>query len=74
MAKLGNKLKKEGLPKEVKNGKSYSFTRYNLIKIFWNYYNNSNSEVWGLLLKALEEYPLLDDIFIAIATLREVWC
>lgn len=73
MAKLGNKLKKEGLPKEVKNDKSYSFTRYNLIKIFWNYYNNSNSEVWGLLLKALEEYPLLDDIFIAIATLREVF-
>lgn len=41
MAKLAKQLKQEGLSNTVKNDKSYIFTRYNLIKIFWNHINIS---------------------------------
>lgn len=71
MAKLAKQLKQEGLPDKVKNDKSYIFTRYNLIKIFWNP-EDISKELLNLLNNILEEYPLLDDVFLSIATLREV--
>jgi Transposase and inactivated derivatives len=70
MAKLAKQLKQEGLPNTVKGDKSYIFTRYNLIKIFWNHINTSK-ELWSVN-RISEDHPLLDDIFLSIATLREV--
>lgn len=71
LAKLANELKKEGLPNEVGNEKQYIFTRYNLIKIFWNYSDNT-SELYSILKLILDKYPMLDEVFLAIALLREV--
>ncbi|GKU27237.1 hypothetical protein CFOLD11_40640 [Clostridium folliculivorans] len=70
IAKLAGQLKKEGLPKEFKD-KPYIFTRYNLIKIFWNHYNTT-SEVYSILASIVDNCPLLDEVFMSIATLREV--
>lgn len=71
MAKLAKQIKQEGLPDKIKNDKSYIFTRYNLIKIFWHA-ADTPKELWSLLNNVLKEYPLLDDVFLSIATLREV--
>lgn len=71
IAKLAGQLKKEGLPKDVNDKKPYIFTRYNLIKIFWNHCDTT-SEVYCILARILDNYPLLDEVFMSIATLREV--
>ncbi|MEQ8199524.1 MAG: ISL3 family transposase [Clostridiaceae bacterium] len=72
MAKYANSLKKEGLPTEVKENKVYIFTRFNIIKTFWNYAENT-PDSFEILNHILEKYPLLDDLFLAISTLKEVF-
>jgi transposase len=72
LAKYANSLKKQGLPDKVKESKCYLFTRFNLIKIFWNY-ATTTSDSFKILNSTLNEYPLLDTLFLAIASLREVF-
>lgn len=65
-------MKKEGLPNEIKENKKYLFTRFNLIKIFWNY-TSTTTDLFKILNFTLEKYPLLDKVFLSIACLREVF-
>lgn len=72
LAKYASDLKKKGLPKEEVKTKSYMFTRFNLMKIFWNF-QNTDVKVFKMLNSTLENYPLLDNIFTAVATLKDVF-
>lgn len=72
LAKYANALKKEGLPQGMKTAKSYIFTRFNLMKIFWNF-ENSTTDLFKLLASIINDFPLIDNIFMAIATLKYVY-
>lgn len=72
LAKYANSLKKEGLPSEVKERKIYIYNRFNLIKIFWNY-ETIDTDVFKILTLVLEEFPQLDSLFLAIASLKQVF-
>lgn len=71
-AKYANTLKREGLPETSTTIKSYIFTRFNLMKLFWNF-ENAATNVFKLLDYALEDFPIIEDIFMAIDTLKEVY-
>lgn len=72
LAKYANALKKSGIIEKFVDGKSYTFTRFNLMKIFWNHDKNTKS-TFRLLTYILDDYPLLDYIFLAAATFKEVF-
>ena len=72
LAKYANTLKKEGLPEEVITTKNYIFTRFNLMKIFWNF-EDTSADVFKLLSSVLDNFPLIDTVFMAIATLKEIY-
>lgn len=69
LAKYANSLKKEGLPNEFKERKIHIYNRFNLIKIFWNY-ETIDTDVFKILTLVLKEFPQLDSLFLAIASLK----
>lgn len=72
LAKYASELKKSGLHNEMKKDKYYIFTRYNLMKLFWNYKSNS-CDVFSLIDKVSDEYPLLNNLFLSISKLNDVF-